>query len=126
MNKDSPQKALLVVFFVALVCSVLVSVAAVTLKPVQMLNQLVERSRNIVALSGLVPAGTALSNDEILAAVEQLDARIVNIDTGEFDASIDPDGFDERAAVNDLDLSAAIPANDDLASLGRRSTYAVA
>jgi len=125
VNNDSPQKALLVVFLVALVCSVLVSVAAIMLKPKQMLNQLVERSRNIVSLTGLVPAGTILSDDQILAAIEQLDIRVVNIDTGAFDPAIDPAEFDARAAINDPDLSIAIPAADDLAKLGRRARHAV-
>lgn len=125
MNNNSPQKALLVVFAVALVCSVLVSIAAIGLKPIQMRNQLVERSRNIVSLTGLVPAGTALSDDQILATVEQLDIRVVNIDTGEFDSTIDPAEFDARAAVNDPNLSIAIPSADDAANLGRRARHAV-
>ena len=125
MNNDSPQKALLVVFLVALVCSVLVSVAAITLKPKQLRNQLVERSRNIISLTGLVPVGTTLSNDEILTAVEQLDIRVVDIDTGEFDASIDPAEFDARAVVNDPDLSITIPPTDDVAKLSRRARHAV-
>jgi Na+-transporting NADH:ubiquinone oxidoreductase subunit C len=125
VNNDSPQKALLVVFLVALVCSVLVSVAAITLKPKQLRNQLVERSRNIISLTGLVPVGATLSDDEILTAVEQLDIRVVNIDTGEFDASINPAEFDTRAAVNNPDLSIAIPPADDVARLSRRARHAV-
>jgi Na+-transporting NADH:ubiquinone oxidoreductase subunit C len=125
VNNDSPQKALLVVFLVALVCSVLVSVAAISLKPIQMRNQLVERSRNIVLLTGLVPAGVVLSDDEILAAVEQLDIRVVNIDTGEFDTTIDPAKFDARAAINNPELSTAILPADDAAKLGRRARYAI-
>jgi Na+-transporting NADH:ubiquinone oxidoreductase subunit C len=125
VTNDSPQKALLVVFAVAFVCSVLVSVAAITLKPIQMLNQLVERSRNIVALTGLVPAGTVLSNDEILEAIKQLDTRVVNIDTGKFDPSIDAADFDARAAASDDELGIAIPPAEDVANLGRRSRYAV-
>jgi len=125
VNNDSPQKALLIVFLVALVCSILVSVAAITLKPKQLRNQLVERSRNIISLTGLVPTGAALSDDQILAAVEQLDIRVVNIDTGEFDASIDPAEFDARAVVNDPELSIAIPPADDVAKLGRRTRHAV-
>ena len=125
MNNDSPQKALLVVFLVALVCSVLVSVAAITLKPKQLRNQLVERSRNIISLTGLVPVGATLSDDQILAAVEQLDIRVVDVDTGEFDASIDPVEFDARAAVNNPDLSIAIPPVDDVAKLSRRARHAV-
>jgi Na+-transporting NADH:ubiquinone oxidoreductase subunit C len=125
VTNDSPQKALLVVFAVAFVCSVLVSVAAITLQPIQMLNQLVERSRNVVALTGLVPSGTVLSNDEILEAIKQLDIRVVNIDTGEFDPSVDAADFDARAAASDSELGIAIPPAEDVANLGRRSRYAV-
>lgn len=124
MNNDSPQKALLVVFLVALVCSILVSVTSVTLKPIQQRNQLVERSKNIIGLTGLIEADAKLSNDEILEAVEQLDIRMLNIATGDFDGSIDPADFDARATVNDPELSTAIAAADDIAGLGRRSLYA--
>jgi len=124
LGNDSPLKALIVVLAVSLACSILVSTASITLKPIQVLNQKVERSRNIVALTGLVPADKDLSNDEILGVVEQLDVRIVNIETGEFDTSIDPDKFDARAAVNNPELSMAIPPADDLARLGRRSRFA--
>ncbi len=126
MNNDSPQKAILVVFLVALVCATLVSVAAVVLKPIQLRNQLVERSRNIVALTGLVESGAVLTDDEILEIIEQqLDVRVLYIDTGKFEPDIDPADFDERAAVNDPEKSVAIPAGEDLANIGRRSNYAV-
>ena len=123
--KDSPLKALIMVLAVSLACSILVSTASITLKPIQLLNQKVERSRHIVALTGLVPADKALSNDEILKAVEQLDVRVFNIGTGEFDDSIDPEQFDARAAVNNPELSVAIPSADDLARLGRRAQHAI-
>ena len=123
--KDSSLKALIMVLAVSLACSILVSTASITLKPIQLLNQKVERSRHIVALTGLVPADKALSNDEILEAVEQLDVRVFDIGTGEFDDSIDPEQFDARAAVNNPELSVAIPAADDLARLGRRAQHAI-
>jgi Na+-transporting NADH:ubiquinone oxidoreductase subunit C len=125
LGNDSPLKALIVVFSVALVCSVLVSAASITLKPIKAQNQLVERSRNVVALTGLLPAGEKLSNDAILEAAEQLDVRVVNIDTGEFDTAIDPAIFDARAAVSNPELSVAIAPADDLARLGRRARFAV-
>ena len=125
MNNDSPQKALLVVFLVALVCSILVSVASVTLKPIQQRNQLVERSRNVIALTGLVEEGVSLSNDEILQAVEQLDIRVLNIDTGTFADDINPAEFDARKVINDPEYSIGIPSNEDRANLGRRSSYEV-
>jgi Na+-transporting NADH:ubiquinone oxidoreductase subunit C len=125
MNDDNPQKALLVVFLVALVCSILVSVASVALKPIQQRNQLVERSRNIVALTGLVEDGVILTSGEILDVVEELDIRIINIETGEFDTEQDAAEFDARAAVNNPELSIMIPPEVDGASLGRRSSYEV-
>lgn len=125
MNNDSPQKALLVVFCVALFCSVLVSGAAISLKPLQERNALVERSRNIVGLTGLAEAGDRLSSDEILEIAQQLDTRVINLETGQFDTSIDPVSFSSRAARNDQDWSVAIPAELDIANLGRRATHEV-
>ena len=124
-GKDRPIKALIVVLAVSMACSILVSTASITLKPIQLLNQKVERSRNIVNLTGLVPVNKKLSNDKILEVVEQLDARVINVETGEFESGIDPENFDARVAVNDPELSVAIPATDDLARLGWRSRFAV-
>ncbi|MGI9294536.1 MAG: Na(+)-translocating NADH-quinone reductase subunit C [Pseudomonadales bacterium] len=124
-GKDNPLKALIVVVAVSLACSILVSFASITLKPIQLLNQKVERSRHIVALTGLVPSDKKLTNDEILNAVEQLDIRVIDIGTGDFDNSIDPEQFDARTAVNNPELSVTIPPDDDLARLGRRARHAI-
>ncbi len=125
VNTDKPTTALLIVVIVALVCSVLVSAATVGLRPIQERNALIERSRNIVALSGLVEDGVSLSGDEVLAAVEQMDVRVLDLETGEFEDGIDPDEFQPRAAALDPELGVAIPPDQDLASLGRRSRYEI-
>jgi len=95
------------------------------LKPVQLRNQLVEKSRNIIGLTGLAEPGQLLSEDEILAAVEQLDIRVLDVNTGLFTNDIDPAEYDARAARNNPELSIAIPAGEDLASIGRREQYVV-
>ena len=125
MNTENPRTAFLIVIVVALVCSVLVSLSAIGLRPIQERNALIERSRNIVALSGLVDPEQSLSGEEILAAIEQMDVRVLDIDTGEFDDSIDPAEFDPRAAVLDPELGVAIPPDQDLAQLSRRSRYEI-
>ena len=125
MNNDSPKKALLVVFLVALFCSVLVSVASILLKPIQQRNQLVERSKNVISLTGLVEDSAALSNDAILEAINLLDIRVINIDSGEFASDLNAAEFDSRAVVNDPELSISIPAELDVASLSRRSRYEI-
>ena len=53
--QESSVRSLVVLLGVVLVCSVLVSVSAITLRPIQLQNELIERYRNIVALTGLAP-----------------------------------------------------------------------
>lgn len=124
MGNDSPRKAILVVLLTALVCSSLVSAAVVVLRPIQLNNQLLERSRNIMVLTGLIPADKIPDDEEMLGLFKSLDTRMVNIDAGHFDDSIDPNTFDMRRAVNDMELGTTVPSDSDLASIGRRSRYA--
>mgnify|MGYP000741859585 FL=1 len=124
MSNDSPLKALIVVLLTALVCSTLVSAAVVVLRPIQLNNQLLDRSRNIMALTGLLPAGEAVEDETMLELFRSLDTRIADLDEGRFDESIDPLTFDLRRAANNPDLSTAVPASSDLAKIGRRSRYA--
>lgn len=124
MARERPAKAVIVVLLTALVCSSLVSGAVVLLRPVQLNNQLLDRSRNIMALTGLLPADRAVDDEEMLELFKSLDARIVDIDSGEFSDAVDPNTFDMRRAVNDAELGTAVPAGQDTAQLGRRSRYA--
>lgn len=119
--KETPARSLLMLLSVALVCSVLVSVSAITLRPIQLQNDLIERYRNIVALTGLVAPGQVLDDDEILDVVEGLDIRVVNLTTGAFEPDIDPASVDSREAVNDPASSVAIAADADIARIGRRA-----
>jgi len=104
---------------------VLVSVAAVVLRPIQERNALIERSRNIIGLTGLVTPGERLSDDDILVAIEQLDVRLVDIASGEFTDAADVADYNPRAARNNPATSTVIPPDADIASLGRRENYAV-
>ena len=122
MNNDSPMKAVLVVLLVALVSSFLVSASVVILRPFQLNNQLLDRSRNIMKITGLLPVETAVSDEEMLSLVKSLDARIVDIDMAEFVTGIDPYRFDKRKAANDPEASVAVPSELDSANLGRRSS----
>ena len=67
MNNDSPVKAFLVILLTALVCSSLVSASVVILRPIQLNNQMLDRSRNIMKLTGLVEKGRTPSDDEMLS-----------------------------------------------------------
>jgi len=124
MSKDSPKNAIIVVVLTALICSSLVSAAVVMLRPIQFNNQLLEQSRNIMQLTGLLVPGEILDDEQTLSLYKSLDTRIVNIDEGRFEEAIDPYTFNQRKAVADPELGTAIPAEMDRASLGRRSRFA--
>ena len=127
MNNDSPKKALLMIFVTALACSILVSVAAISLRPIQLTHKLLERARNVIQLTGLVSAeqNNELSDEALLTLYGQLDKRVVNIDEQIFAPDINPETFDQRKAANDAERSVDISAEFDIASLGRRSRYAM-
>jgi Na+-transporting NADH:ubiquinone oxidoreductase subunit C len=124
MTNDSPLKAFLVILLTAVVCSSFVSAAVVVLRPIQMNNKMIERSRNIIKLTGLVEEGQIPGEEEMLEMYRDMDVRILDIDEADYNPDIDPLTFDARRAVNNPDLGVDIPIDQDLAKLGRRSRYA--
>ena len=121
--RESPLRSLAVLLAVALVCSVLVSVSAVILRPIQAENERIERYRHIVVLAGLVDGD--VEDAEIAAAVERLEVRVVDLDRGGFSPGVSPEAVDARRAASDPSLSTAIPPAQDSARIGRRSRYEV-
>lgn len=118
-NKDSLQRTLLVAILLCVVCSVVVSVAAVSLRPMQEANRELDFKRNILSAAGLLEPGESV--DELF---EQVQIRIVDLQAGTFTDAVDPDTYDQREAEDDPALSEAIPANEDVAKIGRREAYA--
>jgi Na+-transporting NADH:ubiquinone oxidoreductase subunit C len=121
MDNESPLKALIVVTATALVCSVLVTVAAVSLQPIQRAYQDLERIRFIVQISGIEESVEAMSDLEVIGAFQDLDSRIVDLNRGAFDDTYNPNTFDTSELAADPQFSVPIPADQDNASLGRRS-----
>lgn len=119
LPNDSPKKTLIVAVALCLVCSVVVSSAAVLLRPLQLENAALERKRNIVEVAGLLD-----SDGDVEAAFERVEARVVDLETGEFAEGIDPDRYDQRKAAKDPARSSALPRGEDIAGIGRRARYA--
>lgn len=119
VKRESVSRTLLVAFFVSLVCSTLVASAAVVLKPRQVANARLDVRRNILEVAGLmVPEADV---NEIFAAIEP---RIVDLASGAFVDGIDPEEFDPSRAARDPELGVAVPANLDVARIGRRAKQA--
>ncbi len=122
LPNDSREKTLFVAVAVALVCSVAVSLAAVGLRPLQDENARDDLRRNLLISAGLLEEQDRSADIEAL--FERIEARVVDLDSGEYTDAVDPATYDARAAVRDPTMSAPVPAADDIATLKRRERYA--
>jgi Na+-transporting NADH:ubiquinone oxidoreductase subunit C len=91
---------------VCLACSIVVSSAAVALRPRQVQNKELDRQKQVLTVAGLIEPGESLAGDEVQRRFdESIVARAVNLATGEYDESVDPAAFDQRKATKDPTLS---------------------
>lgn len=118
-NKDSVGKTLGVALALCIVCSIVVSVAAVSLKDMQLANKDNDRKRNILLAAGLYQPG--LSVDEQFSAIQ---TKLVDLDSGKF-VEGDVSSFDQRKAAKDPLLSMALSGDQDLAKISRRENQAL-
>jgi len=115
-SSDSIKQIVTVAFSLCIVCSIVVSTAAVVLKPAQEANKDLDRKRNILAAAGMLEEGKTV--EELF---RRIDARYVDLRTGEFAVDV-PDGYDQRAASKSPKLSTDL--EEDPAKIGRRADYA--
>lgn len=122
LPNDSPLKAVIVTLAVALVASILVAGSAVLLRPMQIANKEVERQKRLVEIVRLLPEA-----DERLTAVDdiQVEARVVDLASGDYVASVEPRLYDQRQAATDPERRIEIPPETDIAGLKRRAPFAV-
>ncbi|MCL5041224.1 MAG: Na(+)-translocating NADH-quinone reductase subunit C [Gammaproteobacteria bacterium] len=118
-KKESIGRTITVAFLVCLVCSVVVSTAAVSLRPAQIQNQLIDKQRNILSIAGLLQPG--LSIEEQFAGITP---RLVDLRTGQFSDEHDALTFDARRAAGDPALSKRLDSSDDIAGIRRRENFA--
>ena len=118
MPKETASKTFLVAFLLCVVCSVLVSSAAVYLRPTQEVNKALDKKRNILMAAGLLQQDKSI--DEAYAAIE---SRVVNLATGDY-TEVDVAGYDQRRAAKDPGQSEAVPADKDVASIKRKARNA--
>lgn len=118
-DRDSTSNTLTIAIGLSLVCSILVAGAAITLRPIQETNEIEFRQRIILDVAGLLEPGGDLQE-----SMEQIDARVVELETGDYVPSIDAEEFDPLAAANDPDMSTVIPEELDIGKIRRRAIYA--
>ncbi len=119
MPNDRPAKIVGVAVVLCLLCSIIVSAAAIGLKPRQEANKKLEIQRNILQVAGLMRPGA-----DINELFKQIEPRIVDLRNGEFTDAVDPATYDQRAAARDPAQSEALTKDEDLAGIGRKAHYA--
>ena len=127
MSNDSTKKTILVALGVCIVCSILVSTAAVTLNGIQKKNQEREKLQNILI------AGDLLTDPSKIEQIyhDKIQAEIVDLSTGlilpetEYTDKLDPKRYDIKIVVRDPGLSREIPSKKDLAQIKRMPKYMI-
>ena len=117
--RESVGKTFMVALLLCVVCSVLVSSAAVVLRPTQAINKAMDKKRNILQAAGLYEEG-----GDIEALFASIEAKVVDLETGEYVEGVDAQAYDQRRAAKDPGTSVAVPAAKDLGSIKRRANQA--
>ncbi|HLV76832.1 MAG TPA: Na(+)-translocating NADH-quinone reductase subunit C [Marinobacter sp.] len=125
--KDSVSRTLMVALVLSIFFSVVVSTAAVVLRPAQILNQNLDIKTNILAAAGMLEPGA--SAEQIEEVFARFDVRLVDLDTGDFvePAAVgveDPMKYDMYKAASDPSMSTNIPSSEDMAGIKRRPDVA--
>ncbi|MFA0084511.1 Na(+)-translocating NADH-quinone reductase subunit C [Vibrio sp. 10N.286.49.C2] len=118
-NNDSIKKTLGVVVGLSLVCSIIVSTAAVGLRDKQQANAVLDKQSKIVEVSGITGEGTV---PELFA--NNIEPRLVDFATGEF-VEGDAATYDQRKAAKDPAESIKLTAEQDKAKIIRRANTGV-
>lgn len=121
-KKETITGTLTVALLVCLVCSIIVAGAAVSLRPTQQANSLLDKQRSILAIAGI--GDSSMSAQQVRDMFdERIEARLVNLESGTYSDEFEAATFDHVASSRDPALSTALPSADDIASIKRRENY---
>ncbi len=93
------------------VCAIVVSSSAVSLKDRQDTNAALDKQRNVLVAAGLAEDRERLSREEIEERFAPIQQVVIDLETGEEAPGIDPGEFDYRKAAADPDTSREAPDN---------------
>lgn len=96
---------------VCVVCSLLVSTTAVSLKSRQERNAALDMQKSVLRAAGLIEPGETADAQKIASLFEQIQVKVINIETGE-PVDVDPDTVNPRQAVKNPDASIEAPENN--------------
>ncbi|MGC3871959.1 Na(+)-translocating NADH-quinone reductase subunit C [Halomonas sp. GXIMD04776] len=117
-SNNSIKKTLTVALSLCIVCSVIVSTAAVVLRPTQQMNQELDRKSNILQVAELNQPGVDVN--ELFK--EKITSRVINLETGEYTEELDAETYNQFDAAKDPATSRTL-SGDDPAGLMRQEKF---
>jgi len=117
-NKESMSKVLTVAISLCLVCSVVVSSAAVLLRDAQNANKSLDKKRNILAAAGLLKEEVGVEEQ-----FESVDVKVIDFNSGTFTDAVEPSSYDQRKAAKDPSMSVEVADDADIAKINRQADY---
>lgn len=123
MSNDSLKNIIGVALGVCLVCSILVSTAAVGLKPRQVANETLEKRKNVLIAGDLMKKGEKVDIEAIFS--EKIQPVLINLETGQqlpeekMTGKLSPGKFDVKKISKDPDTSRRTPAKEEKAGIKR-------
>lgn len=119
LSNDSLEKTIAVALSLCFVCAILVSLAAVALRPLQIENKALDMKKNILDVAGLLQEGTDIN----IAFAEKIEAKLVDVATGDY-VEGDIIAYDQRKAAKDAAQNVALTRAQDIASIKVRAKIA--
>lgn len=119
MAAETTGKTIGVTLAVSLVAAIMVSTAAVQLTPIQERNKAKDKKRNVLIAADLYKEGVNVNK----VFVENIEARVVNLQKAEKAKGKDPKNYSARKAVKDPETSVAIPKEKNDVGIMRRAKY---
>lgn len=113
-NKESTGKTIIVALALCIVCSLVVSSAAVLLKGEQQRNKNLDRQSNILAAAGLLNPDQSVEEQ-----FKQITTKVVDLETGKF-LEVDPASIQPHKLAGMPDKSVNLSAAEDIAKISRR------
>ncbi|MEH6556668.1 MAG: Na(+)-translocating NADH-quinone reductase subunit C [Oceanicoccus sp.] len=120
-KKESTSRTIVVALVLCIVCSLVVSSAAVLLKDRQNVNKKIDRYTNILAAAGMLQVGTDVEEQ----FNELVTSRVVDLNSGLFTDEVSADGFDQLRSAKDRDVSINLSGDEDIAKISRRENFAL-
>ncbi|WP_372654743.1 Na(+)-translocating NADH-quinone reductase subunit C [Halobacteriovorax sp.] len=121
--KSETGKTLLVAFLLCIVCSILVSGAAVSLKPMQEANKKLDVKKNLLIASGLVDK--TATKEDINEAYKNVRPLLVDLSTGDV-VEGDVEAYDQKKAAKDASKNKRIDTAIDAGKIRFRAKIAKA